>query len=284
MEAPARMTLGGKDFARLREARLQAHYAAQWLARAARAYLAPQDDDSHTNLGWNDYSKALATHSIGAWRLALKVSPFALAMVDDGASPPTLASLAGLNDKAVREWLGNEVAARGLDASRLDLPAPYDLPQHAIAEGGRYGGDLEDAFADLAEWFAVGERAISTVRADLVARGLAAPEPRCWPHHFDLATLTSFAGAAGLTAYVGAGLSPGDTFYEEPYFYVSLYPRPPIAGLAALPPIGHWHDKEFTGAVAPASKIVAAEDPEGAIELFLAIAVDAAIGRLTAGA
>jgi hypothetical protein len=37
---------------RLREARLFAHFAAQWLARAARTYVAPKSDDSHTNLGW----------------------------------------------------------------------------------------------------------------------------------------------------------------------------------------------------------------------------------------
>ena len=36
------------DTARLSEARLQAHYAAQWLARAARAYVPPQPDDGHT--------------------------------------------------------------------------------------------------------------------------------------------------------------------------------------------------------------------------------------------
>jgi hypothetical protein len=39
------------DQQRLSMARLQAHHAAQWLARAARAYVPPQPDDGHTNLG-----------------------------------------------------------------------------------------------------------------------------------------------------------------------------------------------------------------------------------------
>ena len=34
---------------RLSMARLQAHHAAQWLARAARAYVPSQPDDGHTN-------------------------------------------------------------------------------------------------------------------------------------------------------------------------------------------------------------------------------------------
>jgi len=42
--------LKGIDRLILREARLQAHYALQWLARAARAYVAPRPDDGHTNL------------------------------------------------------------------------------------------------------------------------------------------------------------------------------------------------------------------------------------------
>ena len=40
--------LRGIDQRRLSEARLQAHYAVQWLARAARAYVPPQPDDEHT--------------------------------------------------------------------------------------------------------------------------------------------------------------------------------------------------------------------------------------------
>jgi hypothetical protein len=45
-------------------------------------------------------------------------------------------------------------------------------------------------------------------------------------HHFDLATLTTLpARNADATGYVGVGLSPGDEYYDEPYFYVSVYPE-----------------------------------------------------------
>ena len=56
--------LNGLDRGKLNEARLQAHYAAQWLARAARAYIAPQDNDGHTNLGWDDKEAVFATHPL----------------------------------------------------------------------------------------------------------------------------------------------------------------------------------------------------------------------------
>jgi len=42
------------NFMFLHAARLQAHYAAQWLSRAARAYVPAEPHDRHTSLGWDD--------------------------------------------------------------------------------------------------------------------------------------------------------------------------------------------------------------------------------------
>ena len=47
IDQAGRRPLHAIDKARLSEARLQAHYAAQWLARAARAYVPLQPDDGH---------------------------------------------------------------------------------------------------------------------------------------------------------------------------------------------------------------------------------------------
>src|SRR5882672_8591253 len=54
----------GVDRRALGEARLQAHYAAQWLARTARAYVTARPDDHHTNLGWDDAIGGLTTHAL----------------------------------------------------------------------------------------------------------------------------------------------------------------------------------------------------------------------------
>jgi hypothetical protein len=55
---------GRIDRSRLTEARLQTHQATQWLARAARAFLPPRPEDSHTNLGWDDALPGLETHAL----------------------------------------------------------------------------------------------------------------------------------------------------------------------------------------------------------------------------
>src|SRR5215472_15715998 len=62
--------LHGVDQRRLSEARLQAHYAVQWLARAARAYVPPQPDDGHTNLGWDGALRGFTTHPLKDGRVA----------------------------------------------------------------------------------------------------------------------------------------------------------------------------------------------------------------------
>ncbi len=106
-----------------------------------------------------------------------------------------------------------------------------------------------------------------------------APPVRCWPHHFDLDTLVTVA--PGRTC--GVGFSPGDDYYDEPYFYVSLFPAPDAATLPRLGSIGHWHTKNFTAAVATARRIVDAEHQGGEVERFLRAASAAAIDALRPG-
>ena len=267
------------DPAALREARLQAHCAAQWLARAARAYLPAQDDDSHTNLGWDDGARALITRAFAGWSVALQLSPLAL-VVQGGKDGPATLPLAGLDDAAAGDWLAIRLSAGGFDPAKLTAPLAYAAPDHPVSKGGRYAPANDAAFAALADWFALGAGAITGSGAAFAAHGHGAPDPRCWPHHFDFATQIAFPGAGGETAYVGAGYSPGDTFYEEPYFYVTLYPKASIDTMPSLAPIGHWRGDGFTGAVAPASMIVGADDPRSSVATFLAIAVGAAIERL----
>jgi hypothetical protein len=178
-------------------------------------------------------------------------------------------SLEGRRDAEIREWLGRQLSARGFDAGALDKPLPYQLPEHPIARGAPYGpARLATALAELAAWYANANLALGETRKRIVARGIDAPPVRCWPHHFDLDSLIPLgSGAAART--VGVGFSPGDEYYDQPYFYVSCYPPPDVAALPSLPPIGHWHSHHFTAAVALADRIVAAADQQAETQAFL---------------
>jgi hypothetical protein len=270
------------DFARLREARLQLHYGAQWLARAARAYVPAQPNDGHTNLEWDGAFGGLVTHALrNGERVGLQFTDLSLAVMDPyGARPARRFALNGRTEKEVRAWIGSDLRGTGLDEAALDAPSPYEMPSHAIARGARYlTRGLSDAFAELATWYGNADGVLGAIRQQLDARGFPAPPVRCWPHHFDLDTLVAFGTGEGARS-TGAGFSPGDHYYDEPYFYVSLYPGPDIATLPRLPPAAHWHNEDFTAAIAPARKIVALKDQRGAVEAALRAAVESAIKAL----
>jgi Family of unknown function (DUF5996) len=285
MQASHWRNLSGDDPRALSAARLQAHYAMQWLARAARAYIRPEPDDSHTSLEWSGAISGFETYPFrDGSHLGLGLAD--LSLIYSGADrAPASFSLGARTDAQARQWLREQLGARGFDPNALDVESPYAMPPHPIAGGACY--DRADAapFASrLADWFANAGTALWAAQTHLTAAGLTAPAPRCWPHHFDLATLTSFAAKSGQgTAYVGAGFSPGDHYYDEPYFYVSLYPAPDVATLSALPEIGHWHSQEFTAAIATARKIAAARDQQASVAGFLASSIDTAIASLRGG-
>jgi hypothetical protein len=271
----------GVDGGALSEARRQAHYATQWLARAARAYAQPLPDDRHTNLGWDDGISGLTTHplpqgivlglNISALRLGLREGP--------GRAGDPAIDLQGLRDADVRQWLGGHLSARGLDAAALDAPLPYRIHAHAIASGAPYGAvGLGAALAELVTWYANAHRVLEERRARIIDRGIEAPPVRCWPHHFDLDSLLALGSGTGAHT-VGVGFCPGDEYYRQPYFYVTRHPPPDVAALPPLPPIGHWHSHHFTAAVALADRILAAQDQAAETAAFL----DAAIAILTAG-
>jgi hypothetical protein len=262
------------DRARLGKARVQAHVAAQWLARAAFAYVPAQPDDRHSNLGWDDGFGGLVTRALpnGA-QIGLRVADLTLAVLD-GANARL--ALDGNGDAQVRAWLGRQMAPRGFDPNALDAPLPYEAP--ALASAAVYAvADLGPSLNALAAWQSNANAALEAQRQHIIAEGHDAPPVRCWPHHFDFDTLVTLA--PGRTT--GVGFSPGDGFYDEPYFYVSLYPRPDIAALPPLPAIGHWHTGQFIAAVATASRIVAAVDQGQDVAAFLHQAVETAIEVLS---
>jgi hypothetical protein len=263
----------GVDRSALREARLQAHYAVQWLARAARAFVPPASDDRHTNLGWDDGITGLTTHPLAQGTvLGLSISDLTLVLRD---GPATQASrLEGRRDDEIPQWLGRNLSAKGLDADALDAPSPYQMPEHPIARGAPYGAaGLAAALAELAAWFANANHVLDEARQRIGTRGIDAPPVRCWPHHFDLDSLVSVRGGAGART-VGVGFCPGDEYYDQPYFYVSCYPPPDVAALPSLPLVGHWHTHHFTAAVAVADRIIEAGDQQAASEAFLRAATD----------
>jgi hypothetical protein len=269
--------VGRVNYLYLHAARMQAHYAVQWLARAARAYVLAQADERHTSLEWDDGFGGLMSHPLrDGVRLGLRFADLTLMLFGEGRAPNEL-PLDGRADADVRAWLRGQLAAAGLDAGRLDAPVPYAMPEHALALGARYSLDeLGEAFQALSAWTANAHAALAAMQQRLAIKKLKAPPVRCWPHHFDF----DCPVALGSGRTMGVGFSLGDEFCDEPYFYTSMWPEPSIPALPLLPAMGHWHTYKFLAAMAPAHKILAAHDQGAYVRTFLDVAVTAALDAL----
>lgn len=244
-------SLGAVLPAQLSAARLELHFAAQLVSAPGKSLLAPEADHAHTNLSWDSRLGVLAGRHVGgaSLRAALVFESLELAVLE-GSLERASYRLAGSTLAQALSWLSERVAD---DPNRLSLPT-HDMPDHAIADGGSFGRAATEARSELAAWFA---NATASVQA-VVSEDRRASIVRCWPHHFDVASLITLDPGRDPeeARSVGVGFSPGDRSYDQPYFYVTPWPYPSADALPLLPAGMHWHTEGFTAAVLTAEQLI----------------------------
>ncbi len=235
----------------LMQARLQLHWAAQLVSAPGTSLLPAHADFSHTNLGWDSNLGVLAGRHVGSGplRAALVFDGLELLVLEGNREGSSL-RLAGQTFSQALAWLAREVAG---DQGALSLPA-HDMPAHSIGEGAVFSDDGAAARTEIGLWFAEAFESIG----QLAANESAAAPVRCWPHHFDVASLITIdAGADAEEARsIGVGFSPGDGSYDQPYFYVTPWPYPSTEDLPSLTAGAHWHTDGWTGAVLTAEQVI----------------------------
>jgi len=259
----------------LRGAREQAHWAAQVIAATGETFCAHEADTSHTSMGWDTALAGLVGRALpgeAACRIGLRVPDLALCLLGSDGVPRAELPLAGRTLPEAYRWISEAIRAATHGALDKPLIHPgFELPEHALAHGGRFA--REPGLAELARWFGNADGALRR----LAQQTRGAGPVLCWPHHFDIASLigieTGQDGRAART--VGAGLSPGDASIDEPYLYVN---HSPATSRRALPPLaaGEWIRERWVGAALRGGQIVAAGDAaaqEGLLRAFLASAV-----------
>ena len=264
----------------LDDARDMAHKAVQLVTKAARANLIAEDDDSHSNMGWEDDAGAFVSQPLpgnnGDLYVGLNISRLTL-MIISGDEPGPSLDLAGVSEVDASEWLDRKLTLAGLRPA-LFSSLPYGLPASAAGIEVYSTGGLKDALTALSAWFSLADAKLSefaTSQADLSP----GPSPvRCWPHHFDIATYVGLEESdAEIARGVGVGMSPGDESYGQPYFYINPWPHLDTADLPDLPPPGHWHTQGFVGAIATGEEVISLSDVETQLPIFITAAF--AIGR-----
>jgi hypothetical protein len=256
------------------ESRLQLHYAIQFIAATGAALAEPLADYSHTSLAWHPDLEVFVGSAIQSpqpFQVALDPVSLTLILLDQHSETIDSFPLLGKTMAAGLDWLQQEIAQRGVDASKimfLDYP-PDDFPDHPLAHGAAFEASQAGALRELTDYYANTQPLFQAI----IATTEGATAAHIWPHHFDMATLITLPGTKnGSPLTVGVGLSPGDTSYPEPYWYVSPYPYPDTASLPALGSLGFWHTQHWVGTVLPASQLtetVSAEAQQQLVEAFL---------------
>ena len=204
-------------------ARNLAHNVFQWPAKAARANLQETPDDSQSSFDWDHGLGALVSQPLpaktGEWRVGLRLAVLELLIVRSSAASESF-PLQGKTDAATGVWLDSKLQALGLKTAR-GVKLPYAMPDYpgagsAPLELGMLGREL----GELSRWFAGPAEALEEFRAKLAGLHPGAEPVRCWPHHFDIATLVRLEQGESARS-VGVGVSPGDEYYAQPYVYVS---------------------------------------------------------------
>ena len=260
----------------LAAARALAHHAVQWPARAARANLPAAPDDSHTSLTWDPRAGALVTQPLpGDIRVGVAIAVPTLLFMRKDAVADTL-ELKGEPAGVAGAWLDTHLARAHLKPASAQT-LPYDVPQPDYAYAAKRGAEL----AALGRWFAAAAELLDARRAKYAGYKPGPSPVRCWPHHFDIAVLVGLEeGDPEHARSIGFGISPGDSYYAEPYFYLSPYPAPEKRNLPSLPPGGRWHTQDFFAAVATASDLVASREPRAALEAIIDAAFAEGLRRL----
>ena len=238
-------------------ARHLAHNGAQWLARIACSYIEPDTDEAHTCLSWVNDGNALVTQEIAPGLvLELRVPELVLQFKEEGERVSHEFEMHERTPAKVEAWLLVELLHRGVDRDQLSKDLPYKIPGLMTGDAVSYSADpSKEELQELSYWYANAASVLGLVR-DKHANPKSEPSQiRCWPHRFNM-DVVLHCNSSTDDRSITVGLAPGDGYYDEPYFYVTPPLNTATEDLPDIPDIGHWHTKDFVGAILTGSQIV----------------------------
>jgi len=257
--------LGDPAPATLMASRDQLHWAAQLASAAASALVEPREDDSHTAFEWLEQQDGVLAGNVlpGGVRVALRPERLEILLLDASGAQLTAQPLDGRTFAAALEDLTDALRSVAAPVDSIDPPPTDHLPANPVGDGMPFSFDPPDAFAELARWYANADRILRELR-----RMEGGSPVLCWPHHFDIASLITLPGDVDQekARSIGVGMTPGDVYYAEPYWYVTPWPYPAEPRLEPLAADGSWHTATWLGAVLPAARLVTGESGTGQAE------------------
>ena len=243
------------DLGILRNARISLHQAVQIVSAFPRNMLPTDPTDSNASLIWNSSTNGLESDPVAneggkSIRVGLSLDSFTLYISVEGK----LVSFYEMDTRSVfqgLEWLKFELSQLDIASDTINLDLPYEIEDYDYSQSLKINSD---AFGEHCILY----QNISNVLSGIVDERENALDIRCWPHHFDLATLIPLESNSDkeIIKSIGVGLSPGDEAVEEPYIYINVWPSVDYKLLVKYPLIlGEWNVEGWSGAILKYSRL-----------------------------
>ena len=255
----------------INDAQLVLHHASQLVAIAGKYLLPEQDDDSHTNMGWDQESDTFLSHLINnRARVGLHVPALALKVL--GPSNLELASLplSGKTRKEALVWLKQALQLKQIDTESIKPDLHYEIPEHEIDHGKPFPAIDVELLKELVLHRTLAHQVCKSVSVEHEY----ASEPRTWPHHFDLGTYVPFKHdpEGNVMQSFSVGYAVADSIKDEPYFYVTQWKKDQDIDYSTVPELTHgeWLPEELKGAALRFSLLSsAAKNTQSRITVFI---------------
>lgn len=257
------------ELSELANVRDQLHQAVQSVAAVGRHFLPASKEDENAILQWIPNPKRLAGKWIdtpkGKFRASISFSEGRVFLIDEQVKVIDSFEIHGNTFNQLMVWFEEHIGKLGLPVEDFSVNRPYELPDYPTRKKQPF--DLSDmALSDaFAHYYANSRIILEKLRTVFTA----AKETTVWPHHFDqaISVMLKDSGNPETSSYLGLGMSPGDNYYGQPYFYVNSWPYAEEGQLKPLK-FGEWHHDDWVGAVFKAEQLWEAPNQPEAVMSF----------------
>ncbi|NER16089.1 hypothetical protein [Spongiivirga citrea] len=188
------------------------HLAAQYLATAAISFIVKKEDDSHTNLGWNDH--ILETHEFSNGdKLGLNYQNFSLEWMQQNGSKESF-SLNQSTHKEITDWISQTSISKDIQKP-YKYELHYELPYNEVTDESNYELTNREDLNTLIKQRDLAQDVISSI----LKFNEFDSAIRIWPHHFDTGAFV----IVNDNLSIGIGMAIPDSFINDFYFYISGY-------------------------------------------------------------
>ena len=192
----------------LANATLELHWATQFIAATGQSFAEPRGDDSHRSMTWHAARREFVGESFGGaypFRVGLRPADLTLQLLDRTDEPLGSLPLGGKTVEEGYEWLMSGLANYLGRLPEIGRPE-FALPSHPVQDGASFSEDQQEELAALDGLY----ESAAALLGEIAEGHESASEVRCWPHHFDIATLVTVERGedAEASKTIGIGMAP----------------------------------------------------------------------------